>query len=99
MISSALSHTRSLKRERRREAVNVAAEVSNKLTSTKKAKLTAGGVCTHLIERRQVELLRDELLEVENGGLSRTTNPFPLESSELTAVTLQTDTHLKTKKK
>lgn len=49
---------------------------------------------TYLIEGCQVELLCDELLEMENCRLSRTTNPLPLESSELTAVTLQTYTHL-----
>lgn len=43
---------------------------------------------TDLIERCQVELLSDEFFKMKNGSLGRAADPLPLESSELTAVTL-----------
>lgn len=49
----------------------------------------------YLIERRQVELFGDELLEVEDGGLCRAADPLALQASQLAAVALQADADLR----
>lgn len=48
----------------------------------------------YLVERCQVELFGDELLEVQHRGLSRAADPLAFEPSEFAAVTLQADADL-----
>lgn len=50
--------------------------------------------CRYLIERRQVKLFGDELLEVQDGGLCRAADPLAFQTSELAAVALQADADL-----